>query len=49
MPKTLIKRPNLNTSKIKSVKEKPKIIYNKDKLKEFKEKLLSGSGFLKIH
>ena len=48
MPKTLIKRPNLNTSKIKSVKEKPKII-DKDKLKEFKEKLLSGSGFLKIH
>ena len=46
MPKTLIKRPNLNTPK---TKEKPKIIDNKDKLKEFKEKLLSGSGFLKIH
>ena len=46
MPKTLIKRPKLNTPKIK---EKPKIVDNKDKLKEFKEKLLSGSGFLKIH
>ena len=49
MPKTLIKRPNLNTSKNKSVKEEPKIIDNKDKLKEFKEKLLSGSGVLKIY
>ena len=46
MRKVLIKRPNLNTSKIK---EQPKIIDNKDKLKEFKEKLLSGSGFLKIY
>ena len=49
MPKTLIKRPNLNTSKNKSVKEQPKIIDNKDNLKEVKEKLLSGSGFLKIY
>ena len=49
MPKTLITRPNLHTSKIKSVKEQPKIIDNKDKQKEFKEKLLSGSGFLKIY
>ena len=46
MPKTLIKRLNLHTSKIR---EQPKIVDNKDKLKEFKEKLLSGSGFLKIY
>ena len=49
MPKTLINRPNLHTTKLKSVKVQPKIPDNKDKLKEFKEKLLSGSGFLKIY
>ena len=47
MPKTLITKANLNTNKI--VKVKPKNPDNKDKLKEFQEKLLSGSGFLKIY
>ena len=51
MPKTLITRPNLHTttSRIKSVKVKPKNPDNNDELKEFKEKLLSGSRFLKIY
>ena len=54
MPKTLISSPNLN-NKLKSNKFNilsseisPKSI-NKDKLKEFKENLLTGSGFLQIY
>ena len=47
MPKTLISRPIVLKQKAKplQIHTDPK----KDKLKEFKEKILSGSGFLKIY
>ena len=45
MPKTLTTRPNLHNNKIVKTEIPP----NKDKLKEFKDKLLSGSVFLKIY
>ena len=51
MPKTLITRPKFTVNKpisSESVKQTKQKKPDTNQLKEFKEKLFSGSGFLKI-